>query len=127
MNGKTEITLLKSTVLQGQSFCVGATGKQEQRWLIGTLQDLEFHGLMGARPIDAGTAHYMKTNREVSLNTSAGPMGLCQLVSTQFAQITIPFSTSSGQPVFSLLMSYSALNVCSIGDGGVSENMPGSG
>lgn len=54
-------------------------------------------------------------------------MGLCQLVNTQSVQITIPISTSSGQPVFSLLMSYSALYVCSIGAGGVSENTPGSG
>lgn len=33
VNGKTEITLLKSMALWGQSFCVGASGKQEQQWL----------------------------------------------------------------------------------------------
>lgn len=49
-NGKTEITLLKSMALQGQSFCVGTSGKQEQQWLNGTLRDLEFHSLMGLGP-----------------------------------------------------------------------------
>lgn len=47
VNGKTKITLLKSMALQGQSLCVGASGKQEQRWLNGTLRDLEFQGLLG--------------------------------------------------------------------------------
>lgn len=50
MNGKTEITLLKSMALWGQSFCVGTSGKQEQQWLNETLRDLEFHGLMGLGP-----------------------------------------------------------------------------
>lgn len=50
VNGKTEITLLKSMALQGQSFCVGTSGKQEQQWLNGTLRDLEFHGLTGLCP-----------------------------------------------------------------------------
>lgn len=50
VNGKTEITLLKSMALRGQSFCVETSGKQEQQWLNGTLRDLEFHGLMGLGP-----------------------------------------------------------------------------
>lgn len=54
LNGKTEITLLKSMALQGQSFCVSASGKQEQQWLNGPPRDLQFHGL-----IHTDTAHYM--------------------------------------------------------------------